>query len=130
MSKNLKNSHLTIPIVLSSDDQYAPFMYTTILSILENAYKTTFYVFFLLVPSNFSNSYQNLIQNLNDNYKCYIHFIFIEHSFEKIVRKVSRITIPTFYRLIIADMIPEEFDKCIYLDVDVCVCKDLSELII
>lgn len=128
MSKNLKNSHLTIPIVLSSDDQYAPFMYTTILSILENAYKTTFYVFFLLVPSNFSNSYQNLIQNLNDNYKCYIHFIFIEHSFEKIVRKVSRITIPTFYRLIIADMIPEEFDKCIYLDVDVCVCKDLSEL--
>ena len=25
-------------------------------------------------------------------------------------------------------MIPEEFDKCIYLDVDLCVCKDLSEL--
>ena len=128
MSKNLKNSHITIPIVLSSDDEYAPFMYTTILSILENAYKTTFYVFFLLVPSNFSNSYQNLIQKLNDNYKCYIHFIFIEHAFEKIVRKIPRIAIPTFYRLIIADVIPEEFDKCIYLDVDVCVCKDLSEL--
>lgn len=125
---SLNKKHLIIPIVLASDNKYAPFMYTTILSILENAYKKTFYVFYLLVPSNFSKLNQNLILKLNNNYKCSIHFIFIKNIFENIILKIPHITFPTYYRLLIGDVLPKEFNKCIYLDVDVCVCKDLSEL--
>ena len=45
-----------------------------------------------------------------------------------IARKIQYITSPTYYRLLIGDIFPEEFVKCIYLDVDICVNKDLSEL--
>ena len=42
--------------------------------------------------------------------------------------KISNITFPTYYRLLIGDLLPKEINKCIYLDVDLCVCKDLNEL--
>ena len=124
----LNNLQLKIPIVLSSDDEYAPFMYTTMISILENAYKKTFYIFFLLVPSDFSKSSENAILKISDIYKCSIHFIHIKNIFENLNMKITHITLPTYYRLLIGDLLTEEFDKCIYLDVDICVCKDLSEL--
>ena len=128
ISNTINNTHLIIPIVLSADDMYAPFMYTTIISILENSNKKTFYVFFLLVPHNFSKTLENTILKINDNYKCSIHFIYINNIFDNIDKKISHITIPTYYRLLIGDLLPEEFEKCIYLDVDICVCKDLSDL--
>ena len=50
---NLIEKSPTIPIILSSNDNYAPFMYITMVSILENSGKNTFYDFFLLVTSSF-----------------------------------------------------------------------------
>ena len=52
--KTLKNYHLMIPVVLSSNNKYVPFIYTTLVSILENTNRKTFYLFYLLVPSDFS----------------------------------------------------------------------------
>lgn len=128
ISKSLKNKYLTIPIVLSSDNQYAPLMYTTMLSLLENAYKKTFYDFYLLVTSNFSDEYQKLILKLINTYKCNIHFIFIKNQFENVTLKIPHTTKTTFYRLLVGELLPQEFDKCIYLDIDICVCNDISEL--
>ena len=125
---NILNMHLIIPIVLSSDDKYSPYMHTTMISILENAYKTTYYIFFLLVPSNFPENNKNIILSLNDKYKCSINFIYMEKVFENIIMKISHITYPTYYRLLIGDLLSKDFEKCLYLDVDICVCKDLSEL--
>ena len=128
IKNNLKRIYLTIPIVLASDNKYAPYMYTTILSILENANKKTFYVFYLLVSLNFTKVNQNLILKLNYQFKCNIHFVFIKNEFKYIIPQISHISTPTYYRLLVGDILPEEFDKCIYLDVDICVSKDLSEL--
>jgi len=125
---NLKNMHSIIHIVLSSDNEYAPFLYTTIVSILENGYKNTYYIFYLLVSSNFSKNIQNILLELNKKYKCYIYFICINNIFENVVMKIPHITLTTFYRLLIGELLPKEVDKCIYLDVDICVQKDLSEL--
>ena len=124
----LNKNNFFIPIVLSSDDKYAPLMYTTMLSILENSYFKTFYAFYLIVSYNFSSVYQTLILKLKDNYKCNINFIFIKNPFENVILKIPHISITTFYRLLAADLLPQEYDKCIYLDVDLCICKDLSEL--
>lgn len=125
---NILNTQLIIPIILSSDEKYSPYMYTTMISILENAYKTTYYIFFLLVPSNFPEEDKNTIMSINDKYKCSINFIFMEKVFENLIMTISHITFPTYYRLLIGDLLAKEFDKVIYLDVDLCVCKDLSEL--
>ena len=126
--KFLNNILLNIPIVLSSDNKYAPYLYTTMVSILENQYKNTYYSFYILVPSNFSKIYENDILKLNDKYKCYIRFIYIKKIFENLIMKIKHITFPTYYRLLISDVLPKEIDKCIYLDIDLCIIKDLSKL--
>ena len=57
--KTLKDYHLIIPVVLSSNNKYVPFIYTTLVSILENADRKTFYLFYLLVLSYFSKDNEN-----------------------------------------------------------------------
>ena len=125
---NITDMHLIIPIVLSADNHYCPFLYTTMISILESAYKNTYYIFYLLIPPDFSKNNKKLILGINDKYKCNIYFIYIKDIFNGIIMKIPHITLPTFYRLLIGYILPKEVDKCIYLDVDVCVRKDLSEL--
>ena len=124
----LNNLQLNIPIVLSSDNKYEPYLYTTMVSILENQYKNTFYSFYVLVPFNFSKIKENEILKLNNKYKCYIHFIYIKKIFENIRMSIPHISFPTYYRLLISDLLPKEIDKCIYLDADLCIVKDLSDL--
>ena len=124
----ISNSFFTIPLVLSTDGNYAPYLYTTMISILENANEKTFYEFYILVPFNFSKSIEKTILKINNNYKCKINFIYIKNVFKNYIQKISHITLPTYYRLLIGDLLPKEINKCIYLDIDVCVTKDLSEM--
>lgn len=119
---------ITIPLILSSDNNYAPYMYVTMYSILSNANQNTFYDFYLLVPSAFSKHNTDLILKLKEKYNCDIHFIDMKNAFSDMTMYLQHITSPTYYRLLAIDFLPKEYDKCIYLDVDICVCKDLSEL--
>lgn len=125
---NLIEKSPTIPIILSSDDNFSPYMYTTMVSILENSCKKTYYDFFLLVTSSFSQKNKNIIMALKEKYKCNIHFIHIKNEFVNAPIHVSYNKSPTYYRLLAGILLPKEYNKCIYLDVDICVCKDLSEL--
>ena len=128
ISQTINKFHLIIPIVLYSNDDYSPYMYTTMVSILENADKKTFYVFYLLVPSNFSEITKNTILKIYDIYKCYIRFIYLEKIINNSNFKSSRFILSSYYHLLIGDLLPNELNKCLYLDVDICVCKDLAEL--
>ena len=121
-STNLQ-SKLIIPIVLSSDKNYAPFMYTTMLSALQNAKENTFYDFYLIVHPNFTDKRKEQINKLKNKYTCSINFIDMEERFNNL-----GIPAASWYRLIVADLLPEKIDKCIFLDCDVCVCTDLSQL--
>ena len=99
------------------------------ISILENKNKSTFYAFYLLVPSNLSQGNINKILSIADKYVCNIYFKNMDDEiFKYIIMKIPHITVPTYYRLLIGDVLPIEIDKCIYLDIDICVCKDLSEI--
>jgi lipopolysaccharide biosynthesis glycosyltransferase len=40
----------------------------------------------------------------------------------------SNLTSSSYYYLIVADLLPNDLSKCIYLDLDICFCKDLTEL--
>ena len=126
--KTLKNYHLMIPVVLSSNNKHVPFIYTTLVSILENANRKTFYLLYLLVPSDFSGKNKNVILKLNNKYKCNIIFIYPEKYLKKLKMNSSNLTSSSYYRLIVADLLPNKLSKCIYLDLDICVCNDLTEL--
>lgn len=116
-----------IPIVLSSDENYSRYMYVTILSILENKNDDTFCDFYLLVPNEFSSFINKEFYKLQERYtNCAINFVEMDSDFTKLKMSISHITYPTYYRLKMAELLPQ-YDKVIYLDTDVIVKKDLSE---
>ena len=116
-------SKATIPLVLTSDNNYTPFLYTTMLSALETANKNTFYDFYLLVTDDFLNKNKEEINKLKKKYNCTINFIDIKNKFNN-----SGWHVASWYRLLLADLLPPNIDKCIFLDDDICVCTDLTDL--
>lgn len=126
--KKMQNNLNIIPIILASDKNYAPFMQIAILSILKNGSQNTFYDFYLMVSDDFTSENKRLINELKKEYKCNIQFLDMKDTFKNIPSQISHITTPTYYRLLAASLLPKEYSKCLYLDTDVLVCKDLQEL--
>ena len=126
---NLKDFYLTIPIVLYVNNQNLPFIYTIMISILENGNRNTYYTFYLLTPFNLTKTNKKQILELNNKYKCYIYIIYIQKILANMKGEKSYKNLYYYYyRLLLGDLIPKDIDKCIYLDVDTCANKDLSEL--
>jgi len=121
-----------IPIFFTIDDTYAPFVTVAIKSIIENASKEYNYRIVIL--------YQDLtIENMNriskiSNEKFKIDFIYMKDEFKLITNRIENcyvrldyFTLTIFFRLLIPDMFPE-YEKGIYIDSDVVVPGDISEL--
>jgi UDP-glucose:(galactosyl)LPS alpha-1,2-glucosyltransferase len=116
-----------IPIALATDENYAMPTAVAMTSILENAAKNTFYDFYLLVSSAFSAQTAEKIALIKVAYPhCDIHFIDMKNSFSDTLMRVSYITKPVCYRLMLGEILPQ-YEKCIYLDSDIIVCSDLAE---
>jgi lipopolysaccharide biosynthesis glycosyltransferase len=119
---------MRIPVVLASDNNYAGPLAVTLVSIMKNATAHTC-DFYILVPPDFSTDNENKIKKLIKKYNFSVIFIYVkENRFENINITILHITTPTFYRLLIPQLLPDEIEKCLYLDVDVIVTKDLGEL--
>lgn len=114
-----------ISIVLASDYNYLTFAYITIYTVLKNRKRLYYIDFYIMLPENTKTI--NYDQNWEfDNYE--IHYIEIpEHYFSGHTLSIEHITKPTYYRLLIPDILQNE-NKCLYLDVDILVCDDLWEL--
>jgi len=119
---------MKIPVVLASDNNYAGPLGVTLVSIMKNV-KFSTYDFYILVSPDFSLDNENKIRNLIKRNNFPVTFIYVkENCFEKINIQILHITTPTFYRLLIPQLLPNEIEKCLYLDVDIIVTKDLGEL--
>jgi lipopolysaccharide biosynthesis glycosyltransferase len=122
----IRHSKTVIPLVLSSDNNYVPQMYTTMLSIFKNSSKNAFYDFHLLVPSNFEQRYKDEITKLGDKHdNCRITFIDMGSKLSD--TKTGKFPPAASYRLMAADLLPN-YDKCLYMDVDIIVLGNLAEL--
>lgn len=121
-----------IPIFFTIDNTYAPYLTVAIKSIIENASKEYNYRIVVL--------YQDLtVENMNkisklSNEKFKIDFIYMKDEFKLITNRIENcyvrldyFTLTIFFRLLIPDMFPE-YDKGIYIDSDVVVPGDISEL--
>ncbi|HUN55446.1 MAG TPA: glycosyltransferase family 8 protein [Smithella sp.] len=119
---------IRIPIAMATDENYAMPTTVTITSILENASENTVYNFYLLVPGVFSSQTAEKIALIKVAYPhCDIHFVNMKDSFSDILLRINYVKKPTCYRLMLADILLQ-CDKCIYLDSDVIVQTDLTEL--
>lgn len=117
-----------IPIVLASDRNCAMQMYITILSAISNKKKDSFYDFYCLVSNKFSKFVNRKFERLIRKHKnVRLTFLNMKNMFSDLPMQIEHITSPTFYRLKIAELLPE-YDKALYLDVDTIVLKDLTHL--
>lgn len=120
---------MNIPIFLSSDNNYAPFVATTIASICNN---TKSFCKFYILDSGITKENKNKIYELKDKFNNFsIEFIYIdlEKEFKDIVyrNEGSYISLSTYSRFLIPKLKPE-LEKVIYMDVDVVALGDISEL--
>ena len=117
----------TIPIIISSDDNYIKYLAVTLYSILYNG-KNSFYDFYLLLAPDVKERNKNLIlkiaKRFNNNN---INFINMGNAFTTQKKMISHISNPTYYRLKAAEILPSKYKKCLYFDTDVIINIDLEE---
>ncbi len=119
-----------INICISCDDNYAQYASVVMASVLTNASKDDNISFYIL-DGGINNDKKEKILTLKKTIKdCEINFVDInEEDFNdyKSVNTHKYITLPTFYRLKLPELLPN-VNRVIYLDCDVVVNTSLAEL--
>ena len=116
-----------IPVVLATDNNYIPLI-VVLTSLAENAGNDTFYDIYILTDDSFTQTSKGCVSRCLKSYEnhCSITFKNVGTIFDNALLSISHITRPTYFRLVIPDLLKEE--KCIYLDTDTIVASDLKEL--
>lgn len=120
-----------IPIFFTIDDNYVPFVSVAIKSIIENASKDYIYKIIILHQGLSEENINNILFLEEERFS--IKFVYMKEDLEAITDRVENrlrcdyFTLTIYFRLFISDMFPE-YDKCIYMDSDVVVPGDISEL--
>lgn len=117
-----------IPIFFSTDDNYVPFLDVAIVSLIENASRAYDYRIIVLNTGLNEDNVRKVKENEQPGFK--IDFIDISAEVENIkarLKNVYHFSVVTYYRLFIASLFPQ-YDKVVYLDCDLVVLGDVSEL--
>lgn len=120
-----------IPVFFSIDDRYAPYLSVAINSIIANSSTDYQYKIIILYQSLSADNQNKLGQLENKNFS--IRFVAItddlanKMSHEQTKLRGDYFTLTIYFRLFIAELFPE-YDKAIYLDADIVVPSDLSNL--
>lgn len=120
-----------IPVFFAADDGYVPYLATAVHSLLTNASAEHHYKIIILSqdisPENQARIRRLAVSNSD------IEFVSMQDKIQGITDRSSNylrcdfFTLTIYYRLFIAAMFPE-YDKAIYIDSDVVLPGDISEL--
>ncbi len=127
MKVQLNKENNTIPVVLAANDFYVPYMSVCIQSIIDSTKKQ--YCKILVFHTDISIENQKLL-NIQVDGTDNVELVFIqigEYVDNYKLQAKDHITVETFYRFLILDIM-KEYDKVIYLDCDLIVCRDLNDL--
>ncbi|GAN64402.1 hypothetical protein AA0313_1824 [Acetobacter indonesiensis NRIC 0313] len=117
-----------INIVMSFDDKYKQHAQATINSILAHTQNNKNIHFYIIHDDRLS--VEN-IYNLKKEYsqKTKISFLLVKNTFiDKFPLNREYISINTYYRLIMQEVLPSSVSRVIYLDSDIIVCEDITNL--
>lgn len=122
------NENKTIPVFFACDENFVKFTAVTINSLIANASKEFFYDIHILCTKISEDKKQKVTKLANNNFKIYFDDVtnYLKSiSYRLPIRDYYSKT--TYYRLFISEMFPE-LDKALYLDSDMIVLGDISEL--
>ena len=117
----------SIVVVCAADNNYAMPLAVTIRSALENLKSNRKVVLFILDGGiSFANR-KRIMRSLNSDLIT-IYWLQQDNSLFENLALTRHLTAATYYRLSIPKILPQKFDKVIYLDTDMVVTGDLEEL--
>lgn len=117
-----------IPIFFSTDDNYIPYLDVALHSLIANASKDYSYRIIVLNTGLDPDNIAKVKQRERKGFA--IDFVDISENVKDIksrFKNVYHFSIVTYYRLFIASLFPQ-YDKILYLDCDLVVLGDISEL--
>ena len=117
-----------IPIFFSTDDNYIPYLDVAIRSLIANASREYEYRIVILNTGLREDNIRLVKKSETVGFK--IDFMDISKEVENIksyFKNIYHFSVVTYYRLFIASLFPE-YDKVLYLDCDLVVLGDVSEL--
>ena len=119
----------TINILCATDNKYAPYCGIMLTSLFENNRGCRFNVY-LFVSCDVSQANKKKFSKLGNEFSHAIELIKIDDSMVEMfpLNESMHISRPTYYRLLVADLLPQNIHKVIYLDCDIIVCGDIKPL--
>lgn len=119
---------MRIPVVLATDAGYAVPTYVTVFSLLSSANAGTAYDISVFVPERLPEDVEKHFTDLLTHYPdASLTFLPMGGAFSEIATSISHISFVTYYRFLIPEVLTG-VERCIYLDTDIVVRRDLSEL--
>jgi lipopolysaccharide biosynthesis proteins, LPS:glycosyltransferases len=119
-----------IPIVFATDETYAPYMSVTLQSILEHISTHLYYDFLVLTNGLSLDTQEKLTSQVSKYINCSIRFLniidFIDIDAKKFEIR-AYYSIVTYYRIFIPHIL-SEYDKIIYVDCDMLLFSDISDI--
>ena len=119
-----------INIVFSSDEEYAVPTYIAIYSLVKNYKGTRNLRIYILYKQRFPETCKTLLEDFVNEVKTTnisFKYIDMEENYSDLEFRKKHIKTPTMYRLSIPNQIVEA-ERCVYLDSDIVVEGDISEL--
>ena len=133
-------SHQHIVVVCSADDNYAMPLAVTLRSALENFKGNSKILFYVIDGGIKKHNKQKILKSIESE-KCELEFLSIHDSLSLANLKETNksldpdgqkipkyLSIAAFFRIFIPELLPTDINKAIYLDCDLVVNGDLSEL--
>ena len=118
----------TIPVFFATDDNYAPFLGVAIKSMTENLSKDS--VCKIHVLTSGLSVFNRAALKRSVSGRSTVEFVDVSEQIKSIASRLhirDYYTKATYYRFFIADLFPE-YDKALYLDCDIVVNGDITEL--
>lgn len=119
---NNKIYHLTC----SCDDNYMQHCTAMVCSVLENNKGHQFVVH--LLQAGLSQEARKTFEELCRRYDAMITFYDIDNSIFANFKYREHLSVAAYYRILLPTLLPESVEKILYLDCDVVVMKDITEL--
>jgi lipopolysaccharide biosynthesis glycosyltransferase len=120
-----KVSSNVIPVVCGADDKYAMPLAVTVCSILANLAPSRKILLFIVDGGIKELNKQRIIKSINSD-RCTIEWLKPSEDLLGNLKLTGHFSIAIYYRLLIPELLPQFFDRAIYLDCDLIVNTDLG----
>ena len=119
---------MNLDITINTDDNYIQHAMAMLDSLYEN--NQSHFITVHVLQKHLSESSKNFIITLSKRYNNKVLFYTIDESRLEGVqfRKNRPLSMAAYYRLLLSSVLPKEIDKVLYLDCDMIVLKDISEI--